>query len=129
MIEAEKARYPIALMCRILGVSRSGLYAWRRRSRVSKREREAEELTTEIRRVHAASRGTYGSPRVHRQLRREGIHINHKRVERLMRRAGLAGRIRRRFRTTTDSRSRPAGRTQHPGSKFRRPGGGSGVGG
>jgi len=53
--------------------------------------------------IHAASRGTYGSPRVHRQLRRDGIRTGRKRVQRLMRAHGLRGRIRRRFRTTTDS--------------------------
>jgi transposase InsO family protein len=56
-----------------------------------------------IRSIHSASRGTYGSPRVHRQLRRDEVRTGKKRVERLMRTDGLRGRIRRRFRTTTDS--------------------------
>jgi transposase InsO family protein len=60
-------------------------------------------LSQRIRRIHLASRGTYGSPRVHRQLRRDDVCIGRKRVERLMRSDGLRGRIRRRFRTTTDS--------------------------
>ena len=63
-------------------------------------------LLTRIRRIHAASRATYGSPRVHRQLRRDDVRTSKKRVERLMRADCLRGRIRRRFRTTTDSNHR-----------------------
>ena len=63
-------------------------------------------LLARIRRIHAASRGTYGSPRVHRQLRRDDLRTGRKRVERLMRGDGLRGRIRRRFRCTTDSNHR-----------------------
>ncbi len=103
LIEAEKDNFPIALMCRVLGVSRSGLYAWRRRPRRNARELCNAVLLHRIRRIHKASRGTYGSPRVHRQLRREEVCIAKKRVERLMRSDGLRGRIRRQFRTTTDS--------------------------
>jgi len=99
---AEKANYPVALMCRVLGVSRSGLYAWRRRG-PSDREKSDVALRHEIRSIHAASRGTYGSPRVHRGLRRDGMRVGRSRVERLMRQDGLRGRLRRRFRRTTDS--------------------------
>lgn len=67
MIEAEKANYPIALMCRVLEVSRAGLYAWRARSRLCERAREDARLLPEIRAIHAASRGTYGSPRCTRR--------------------------------------------------------------
>ncbi len=98
----EKANYPVALMCRVLGVSRSGLYAWQRRGPSAHAASDAL-LSNRIHAVHAASRGTYGSPRVHRGLRREGVRIGRKRVERLMRRDGLRGRVRRRFRRTTDS--------------------------
>lgn len=90
-------------MCRVLGVSRAGLYAWRRRPRPSARDAANLELTERIRSIHEASRGTYGSPRVHRQLHREGIDAGRNRVAHLMRSAELRGRIRRRFRTTTDS--------------------------
>ena len=86
----------MALMCRVLGVSRSGLYAWLRRGR-SERERADEALTNRIRVVHEASRGTYGSPRVHRALRRDEVRVSRKRVERLMQRANLRGRIRASF--------------------------------
>jgi len=89
-------------MCRVLGVSRSGLYAWQCRG-PSDRAGEDDELSRKIRASHEASRGTYGSPRVHRDLQRRGVRVGRKRVERLMRRDGLRGRIRRRFRRTTDS--------------------------
>jgi len=99
---AEKANYPTALMCRVLGVSRSGLYARQRRD-PSAREADDAQLSKRIRAIHSASRCTYGSPRVHRGLRRDGIRVGRKRVERIMQRDGLRGRIRRRFRRTTDS--------------------------
>ena len=99
---AEKANYPVTLMCRVLGVSRSGLYAWSRRGPSTRRAADAR-LCQQVRRIHADSRTTYGSPRVHRALRREGVRVGRKRVERLMRESGLRGRIRRRFRRTTDS--------------------------
>ena len=99
---AEKANYPVALMCRVLGVSRSGLYAWMRRE-PSARETADLKLRWQIRAIHTESRGTYGSPRVHEKLRRDDIHVGKKRVERLMRNEGLRGRIKRGFRKTTDS--------------------------
>jgi transposase InsO family protein len=99
---AERANYPVALMCRVLEVSRSGLYAWERRG-TSARKAADVELSEQIRAIHRSSRSTYGSPRVHRGLRHEGIRVGRKRVERIMRRDGLRGRIRRRFRRTTDS--------------------------
>ena len=103
MIDAEKANYPIAMMCRVLEVSRAALYAWRARSRLSATAREDARLLREIRSIHGASRETYGSPRVHAELRRRGIRIARKRAARLMRESGLRGRLRRRFRKTTDS--------------------------
>jgi putative transposase len=90
-------------MCRVLDVSRSALYAWRHRSRPSGRAQKDAELAGQIREIHSASRGTYGSPRVHAKLRRDGVRTGRKRVERLMRANGLRGRVRRRFRRTTDS--------------------------
>ena len=91
-------------MCRVLEISRSTLYAWRAsRPRRLDRVRNDRALTTKISRVHAESRATYGSPRVHAKLRREGVRVGRKRVERLMRTAGLRGKLRRRWRTTTDS--------------------------
>jgi putative transposase len=100
-IEAEKANHPISLMCRMLGVSRSGFHAWRRRP-PSQRQLTDAWLLELIRRIHSENRGVYGAPRVHAELRlAHGIHVARKRVERLMRRAGLSGLIpKRRGRTT-----------------------------
>jgi len=101
-IEAEKAQFPVRLMCRVLGVSRSGFYASRGR-RPSERAREDEGLLVKIKASHQESRGTYGSPRVHSDLRDEGTRVGRKRVERLMREEGIEGCFPRRFRATTDS--------------------------
>jgi putative transposase len=98
------ANYPITLMCRVLGVSRSGWYASRARVRPTERESRNAELLAKVREVHASSRGTYGSPRVHAQLVRDGVDVGKDRVARLMQADGLAGRVRRRFVATTDSK-------------------------
>ena len=90
-------------MCRVLGVSRSGFYASRSRP-PSQVKAENEKLAEEISNIHRASFGTYGSPRVHAELRHRGRRVNRKRVERLMAANGLQGVFRRRFRGTTDSR-------------------------
>ncbi len=104
-VEAEKAHYPIRLMCRCLAVSRSGYYAWRKRP-PSARVRHDARLKVEIAASHCASRRTYGSPRILRDLRAEGHRVSRKRVARLMQELGLEGRRKRRFRATTDSRHR-----------------------
>ena len=101
-IATEKACYPVALMCRVLQVSRSGYYAWRKRP-AAERRRQDQRLTLEVAAIHAGSRGRYGSPRVHAELHQRGQRIARKRVARLMRAAGLRARERRRFRCTTDS--------------------------
>jgi len=90
-------------MCRVLEVSPSGLYAWRRRARPSRRDEREAELRGQIHDIHAASRGNYGSPRVHAQLGQQGVQVGKSRVERLMREEGLQGKVKRRFRVTTDS--------------------------
>jgi putative transposase len=102
LIEAERASFSVPLMCRILGVSRSGYYAWRDRP-PSRRFKADAALTERIKVIHERSRGTYGSPRVHAELRLgEGIRCGRKRVARLMRKAGLRGCCRgRRVLTTT----------------------------
>jgi putative transposase len=99
-IDAERACLPVALLCRMLGVSRSGYYAWRSRS-PSKRSREDATLTAKIGEIYRRSRQTYGSPRVHAELRALGIRCGRKRVERLMRQAGLRGCMRGRRKGTT----------------------------
>lgn len=100
-IAAEQANHPIALLCRALGVSRSGYYAWRGRE-ASARSVDDAALSRTIRQIHAKSRGTYGSPRIHAELRQEhGRRCGRKRVARLMRLSGLVGCHRRRFVRTT----------------------------
>jgi len=101
-IQGEKAVFPVRVLCRALGVTRSGSYAWQRRP-ASARVQQDRQLTRQLRLVHAESRQTYGRPRLHRALRARGIRIGEKRVQRLMRAAALAARGRRRFRVTTDS--------------------------
>ena len=102
-IRAEKAQYPIVVLCRVLDVSRSGFHAWMRRA-PSRRARVDAALAAEIAEVHATSRRTYGSPRVHAELRARGRRIGAKRVARLMRERGLQSKRRRRFKATTDSK-------------------------
>jgi putative transposase len=92
----------VRVLCRALGVTRSGYYAWRHRP-PSARVQHDGALTTQLRLVHAESRHTYGRPRLHRALRARGIRIGENRVRRLMQAAGLEARGRRRFRITTDS--------------------------
>jgi putative transposase len=90
LIDAEKANYPISLLCRVLRVSRSGYYDWKDRP-PSKRDRENAALTEKIREIHDRSRQIYGYPRVHAELRALGVRCSRKRVARLMRKAGLRG--------------------------------------
>lgn len=105
LVDAEKAEFPIAMLCRALEVSRSGYYAWLAAT-PSQRQQMNERLLLEIRAVHTEHRERYGSPRIHRELAAQGRHVSRKRVARLMRENGLRGRPRRRFRRTTDSRHR-----------------------
>jgi putative transposase len=110
LIEAERASFSVPLMCRVLGVSRSGYYDWRGRP-PSKSSQEDAALTKRIHQIHHRSRATYGSPRVHAELKALGIHCARKRVARLMRKAGLKGCLRgRRKRGTTrrDGSATPA---------------------
>jgi putative transposase len=100
-IAAEKAQHSVALLCRVLRVSRSGFYAWLGRE-PSARARADAALTEQIEAIHRESRGTYGAPRVHAELAdAHGIRCGRKRVARLMRAAGLAGVCRRRTVRTT----------------------------
>jgi transposase InsO family protein len=99
LIEAEKACHAVVRLCRLLGVSPSGYYAWKKRA-PSRWATANVALTERIRTVHAQSRGTYGSPRVHAELREAGP-VGRKRVARLMRQAGLTGCRPRGFRRTT----------------------------
>jgi putative transposase len=99
-IAAEQAKFPISLSARLLGVSRSGFHAWRHRP-PSQRALSDAWLTERIRVIHRQSRGTYGAPRGHAELRRRGIRVGRKRVERLLAAAALSGDHRRRKGKTT----------------------------
>jgi putative transposase len=99
-VEREKAVHAIATMCRVLGVSPSGYHAWRQRP-PSRRARSDSALTERIGKIHMRSRWTYGSPRIHAELREEGVRCSRKRVARLMRKAGIEGCHRRRSLRTT----------------------------
>jgi len=99
-IDRRRISYPVRLMCRSLRVSSSGYYAWRVRAE-SDRTVYDRELTRAIRRIHAESDGTYGSPRIHADLQAEGFSCGRVKVARLMRKAGLKGCPKRRFRVTS----------------------------
>ena len=99
-IEQHKHEFPIVVMCNVLGVSESGLYAWRKRP-ACQRTREDAQLTQEIRQVYATHRGRYGSPRIHRELKDQGRCTSRKRVARLMREAALSARRKQRRVLTT----------------------------
>lgn len=101
LIAAEQADYPIGLLCQALGVSRSGFYAWSTRA-PSDRQLTDAWLIDQIREIHAENREVYGAPRIHAELRlARGVRVGRKRVERLMRDAGISGLVpKKRGRTT-----------------------------
>jgi putative transposase len=99
-VQQEQAAHDVATMCRVLGVSPSGYYAWRHRP-PSARARTDAALLEQIRAIHTQSRQTYGAPRVHAELRDVGVRCGQKRVARLMRQTGLEGAHRRRTTRTT----------------------------
>jgi transposase InsO family protein len=102
-IAEEKVAFPVAVLCRLLAVSPSGYYATLGRPR-SQHARRDEDLAKRVADAHLASKRRYGSPRVHAELTAAGERVGRKRVARLMREKELVGRMRRRFRTTTDSK-------------------------
>jgi putative transposase len=102
VIRAEKANFPVAFMCRQLGLSPSGYYAWEKRP-VSRRRQEDERLIPKIRDSHRSSKGTYGSPRVCDDLRDQGETAGRHKIARLMRENGITARPLKKFRKTTDS--------------------------
>ena len=106
-MKENKGRYAAAKMARVLGVSRSGYYAWERRKACRHSEEDAE-LADAIRRIFEEHHGRYGSPRIWAELRSRGRHASRKRVQRLMREQGLRARRRRKRAKTTDSRHRLA---------------------
>jgi putative transposase len=106
-IHRRRNQNPVRMMCRALKVSPSGYYAWQVRPE-STRARTDRELTRVIRRLHAESDGTYGSPRMHVELKTKGYPYGRAKVARLMRAAGLKGCPKRRFRVTTKRGLAPA---------------------
>ncbi len=106
---ANQAMFPIHAMCTAFGVSRSGYYAWLDRRQSARASADAV-LVKRIRAIHKVSKETYGAPRIHAELADEGVHVGRKRIERLMKAAGIAGVSRRRGVRTTfrDNRVRPA---------------------
>jgi transposase InsO family protein len=97
------AGFPVTAACEAAGVSTSGFYGWRTRQEAGPTQRQVAEaeLVELMREIFDAADGSYGVPRMHRELRRAGVRINVKRVQRLMRRHGMAGRCRRRRCRTT----------------------------
>ena len=102
-IDAKQVAFPVAVMCEVLAVARSGYYAWKQRP-ASAREKQDARLAAKIAAAHARSRETYGSPRIHAELKKDGERVGKKRVERLMREHDIAARRKRRFVRTTDAR-------------------------
>lgn len=107
-MKAHQAVHKVRKLCRAIGVSPSGFYAWCDRG-LSERAKADAELTVKIQNIHDEARGTYGVPRVHAMLSVEGIHVGKKRVARLMKAAKLEGVSRRKkYRSTRDKDARPA---------------------
>ena len=101
-IQSEKARYPLTKLCRWLGVTPSGFYAWRQRPE-STHEREDRRLKVLVQASFAESKQRYGSPRIHEDLIEQDEQVSRKRVIRLMQEGGLKARTRKRFTLTTMS--------------------------
>jgi putative transposase len=97
--------FPVRTICRVFGVSPSGFYAWHSRG-PSVRALEDARLTARIRMYHARSKGRYGAPNIHADLRDEGIRVGKKRVARLMKAEGLQGACFRKWVTTTTAMTR-----------------------
>jgi transposase InsO family protein len=103
-MDAHRGEFRIGTMCEVLGVSRSGYYAWRRRPR-SLREETHAKLTETIRVIHEESRRIYGSPRIYAALQHRGIACGRHRVARLMRDEGIRSKTKRRFRSIATKRA------------------------
>jgi putative transposase len=107
-VKEHQRRWPAAVICRVLKVTRSGFYAWLKR-KPSTRQKRQEELTAKIRLAHAENRELYGSPRVHRALLIDGETVSRNTVAKLMRRAKIRAKTRRKYvpRTTDSRHDRP----------------------
>ena len=102
-MDENRSAFPVGKMCRALQIARSGYYQWRT-SAPSSREQENRKLTEEIREIHEGSWKIYGSPRIYRELAERGVAVSENRVVRLMKKAGIRSRVKRKYRATTDSR-------------------------
>jgi len=102
-IERYRSCFEVGKMCRALKVTRSGYYRWRNNP-MSRRDKENKELLREIREVHKMIRFTYGSPRIHAELRDRGYFIGRNRVARLMRINKIRAKTKRRFKIITHSK-------------------------
>jgi putative transposase len=102
-IARQRDAFPVALMCRVLQVTRAGFYAWLERPPSARTQADAR-LRVEIRALHAAHRQRYGRPRIHQELRARGVRVSAKRVGRLLRLEGLRAKRARRYVVTTQSR-------------------------
>ena len=122
-IDAAKENFPVTRLCQVLEVSQSGYFAWRSRP-ASSRQREDLVLLAHIRSAFTLSNGTYGSPRMTRELQDEGLQVGRRRTARLMRENGLKARQKRRFKpiasmafrllpTCSSRTSRPSARTRN----------------
>jgi putative transposase len=100
---AQEVAFPVETMCRVLGVTRSGFYAWKKRPKPARAKSDAL-LAAKVAAAHQRSRKTYGSPRIHRELKAQGVRVSKKRVARLMRENGIQGSSKRRYKHTTDSK-------------------------
>ena len=98
-----RSAFPVGKMCRALQVARSGYYRWRA-SGLSVRAQANQRLTEEIREIHEGSWKIYGSPRVYRELKDRGVRCSENRVCRLMQKAGILSKVKRKYRATTDSK-------------------------
>lgn len=101
-IDAEKAHYPVLVLCEVLSVSRSGFYAWKKRP-PSRRALEDERLKCHVIAAFKESDRAYGSPRIQQELEAQGVEVGRHRVARLMREEELCARKKARFVVTTDS--------------------------
>ena len=102
-MQQHQTKFPIAVMCEVLSVSRSGYYAWRKNPE-SKRKQSNNKLREKIRTVHRDSGESYGSPRIYQALKEQGESCSENRVARLMREDGLQAKTQRRFKATTNSK-------------------------
>jgi hypothetical protein len=116
-IRTEKA-FPVAALCRVLQVSRAAYYAWLHR-KPSPRRRRGEDLQLKVKAVHDRSRGTYGSPRVHEQLRRAGEVVSEKTVAKIMQEEGIAARSAE-IQGNDRQPAHEAYRSQSPGTRLHR---------